>query len=138
MKKLLCVLLVSLLIGTCFTACNPVSEESTDTVSPEFETFMNNIYDAQPGSAGGEEKTAEAAKAFVEYTYANGEDITEGQIERAAELFLKEKASEDEAYIENFKQAFDAVQEKALADNPELETDVFYLRYVHGIQSTLE
>ena len=147
MKKLLCVLLISLLTVACFTACGATSEEptepaapteSTDTVSAEFADFMQGIYDAQPGSAGGEEKTAEAAKKFVDYTVANGENITVGQIEAAAELFLQEKAAEDENYIENFKQAFTAVKEAARAANPDLETDVNYLKYENGIQNALD
>ena len=147
MKKLLSVLLISLLTVACFTACGATSEEptepaapteSTDTVSAEFADFMQGIYDAQPGSAGGEEKTAEAAKKFVDYAEANGENITVGQIEAAAETFLKEKAAEDDSYIENFKQAFAAVKEAARAANPELETDVNYLKYENGIQNVLD
>lgn len=148
MKKVLAFLLAGIMAIGCLTACGGAKEATTSApevttaaqmeVSEEFAEFLQSIYQAEPGTAGGTEKTAEAAKAFVEYAFANGEALTPGQITAATEEWLTVKNGENDAFSDMFTESFEAVCDEVLAMDEANETDVSILKFINGIQTAID
>lgn len=163
MKKLITIFLAATLSIGCLTACGnktqeekPAAETTTEVIQETaeevattedneaeeldaaFVAFLDGIYAAQPGTAGGTEKTKEAAEAFKEYITANGEATTAEAITYAATLYLNEKAAADEAYPANFKEAFAAVCDTLVDMDEEITTDTSYLKFVNGIDEAIK
>lgn len=148
MKKMFALLLAAIMAITCLTACGGSKDATTAApevttsaqmeVSEEFAAFLQSIYAAEPGTAGGTEKTAEAAKAFTEYAFANGEALTPGQIAAATEAWLTEKTAENADFGGMFEEAFYAVCEEVLNMDEAYETDVYILKFINGIQEAID
>lgn len=111
--------------------------DNEEAISQEFKDFMDKIYSAQPGTAGGSQKTMEAGIAFQAYAFDHAEDLSVGEIEYAAECYLKEKTAENADFAASFKECFEAVCEANSEADETLEGDVSYQKFVNGIQNAI-
>ncbi|MDO4977272.1 MAG: SH3 domain-containing protein [Eubacteriales bacterium] len=121
--------------GECAGYINKSTFEFTDGQDEDLRDLFDTIYSAQPGTAGGSEKTSEAAEEFRAFVFDRDEEVTEGEIAYAAQLFLSEK---DADYVANFKEAFEAVREANLEEDEAIEEDVEYIKFVNGINDVIE
>lgn len=111
-------------------------EEYDEELDEEFTAFLDAIYDAQPGTAGGSEKTAAAKEAFLAYVSKYNAVKVDG-ISYGTELYLEEKSEESGSFAGNFQEAFNAVVEE-LNQDESLETDVAVQQYINGIQDGID
>ena len=139
MKKIIEFVIVTSLILCTLTGCSSKKDDINGIeLTQDFVELFNSIYDAQPGTAGGSEKTTKAAKILIDFANKFGEKFIPDNIQYVTEIFLKDKIAENSDYLENFKTSFEAVLDEAKKISENIETDVYFNKFMNGISNALE
>ncbi len=147
-KKYAAIIMAVLIACLAFAACGkkaeePAPQENTSVTessentqnaeedkNAEFNALMVTILNVKAGSAGTSLRAEEAAKALVEYAYANGAGSTNG----AFELLTNEWIAAGNINPADFADCLDAV---TAAISEEDMTDVAVLNVINGISAAL-
>lgn len=116
-------------------------EEEEKKKKEEMNKMLNDLFDAiyaaQPGTAGETEKILEAARTFETFTLKAGKDVKKDQIAEATQKYLENKMNENEEYANNFKEAFEALCQSNLEDDPTIVGNAKYMKYVNSINDAI-
>ncbi len=116
-----------------------VTEETARSPKEVFDELIDDIYATQAGTAGSSERVQAAGHKLVDYVYNYCGNISEeSQFALAADKFSRMDRSNDEYFVDNFRECMDAVVEAAITSNPELEEDVTFNQVINGIINCLD